>query len=251
MSRKIFIGDVHGVKDTLVALVDKLALRKDDEIIFTGDLLDKGPDGAGVVRFVRELALNHQIVLVKGNHESRNERYRTNIVKNPEAAASMNNPEELAANLAALSPEDIAFLDAAPLFHRTGKYLVVHGGIPGSMTFFPHSPLYFAEKTKKEKKAFEIILLTRYVDKASGKMLPLGSEKPGDPFWAEVYDGRFGHVIFGHQPFDAPASFPHATGIDTGAVFGGTLTAMVVEEGVESFLSVPGIRYAKKYGEDD
>ena len=61
--------------------------------------------------------------------------------------------------------------------------------------------------------------------------MTLGNEKPEDPFWAEVYDGRFGHVIFGHQPFmNGVQYFDHATGIDTGAVFGGTLTALVIDE---------------------
>jgi len=68
-----------------------------------------------------------------------------------------------------------------------------------------------------------------------GDFLALGQNRPGvDPFWADVYDGRFGHVFFGHQPFldeGAPKLFPHATGLDLGAVFGGRLAAVVLEEG--------------------
>ena len=33
-------------------------------------------------------------------------------------------------------------------------------------------------------------------------MKSLGDEAPTDPYWAEVYDGRFGHVVFGHEAFD-------------------------------------------------
>ena len=72
---------------------------------------------------------------------------------------------------------------------------------------------------------------TRYIDAKKGCFIGLGEEKPSDPYWADVYDGRFGHVIFGHQPFiDGVKYFKHATGIDTGAVFGGTLTALIVNE---------------------
>ena len=71
---------------------------------------------------------------------------------------------------------------------------------------------------------------TRYLDPTTGKMLELGKNKPGDPFWAEVYDGRFGHVVFGHEPLYGVTFFPHATGIDTSAVYGGLLTALVYED---------------------
>ena len=60
---------------------------------------------------------------------------------------------------------------------------------------------------------------TRYIDAQKG-FIGLGHEKSGDPYWADVYDGRFGHVIFGHQPFlEGVKYFNHATGIDTGASF--------------------------------
>ena len=72
---------------------------------------------------------------------------------------------------------------------------------------------------------------TRFIDAHTGHFISLGHEKPNDPYWADVYDGRFGHVIFGHQPFmDGVKYFTNATGIDTGAVFGGTLTALIVNE---------------------
>ena len=76
--------------------------------------------------------------------------------------------------------------------------------------------------------------------------MALGTEGPNDPFWAETHDGRFGHVVFGHEPFlNGVAHFEHATGIDTGAVFGGGLTAMVVENGKNHrFVSIPSRKIA-------
>ncbi len=70
-----------------------------------------------------------------------------------------------------------------------------------------------------------------------GEYLPFGEQTSKDPFWADIYDGRFGHVYFGHEPFlsdTRPRSFPHATGLDLGCVFGNRLAAIVIETG-ESF----------------
>ena len=60
----------------------------------------------------------------------------------------------------------------------------------------------------------------------------------GDDFWADKYDGRFGFIVFGHSVFSEPKRFEYALGIDTGAVFGGYLTAAINEEGVWSFSQV-------------
>lgn len=63
-------------------------------------------------------------------------------------------------------------------------------------------------------------------------MLKLGTQEPGDPYWADIYDGRFGKVIFGHNPFtgEYPRCFPHAIGIDLGCVHGGYLAAAICEK---------------------
>jgi hypothetical protein len=47
-----------------------------------------------------------------------------------------------------------------------------------------------------------------------------------------MYDGRFGTVYFGHHVFLAPAPvvFPHAVGLDLGAVHGGYLAAVILAE---------------------
>ena len=117
-------------------------------------------------------------------------------------------------------------------FHRIKAHglLIVHAGITGDMKHFPETVEEIYALSNKRRKAFERIMRTRYLDPATGKMLELGKNKPGDPFWAEVYDGRFGHVVFGHEPLYGVTFFPHATGIDTSAVYGGLLTALVYED---------------------
>ena len=89
-----------------------------------------------------------------------------------------------------------------------------------------------------------------------GDMLELGANKPGDPFWADVYDGSEGLVVYGHDPLwetGLPREAANAIGIDTGCVFGGNLTTLVVSErGKRETLSVPAVRrYAEPLEEKD
>lgn len=234
--RHHFIGDVHGMKDALDALMHALAPEAGDVVVFLGDLVDRGPDSIGVVHAVRDMAENapFDVVLIEGNHEELHRRYRRNLIERPEIAAEQaERNAELAPLNAALTGADIAFLDTAVPFYRLEAHgiLAVHGGIPGDMKTFPES---FAEAdvlTGKERRTFDKILRTRFVDKESGAFIMRGHEAGGDPFWAEIYDGRFGHVIFGHTPFmDGPVQFAFATGIDTGAAHGGTLCALTIEK---------------------
>ena len=242
--RTIFIGDVHGMLDELNILIDRLALNVDDKVIFVGDLLDKGPDSSGVVKLVRALTDSNNVVVVMGNHEDTHFRYRGHLRKDIKIAKDMaSRKSELPIITAALSTEDIAFLDKALPFYRVVEHniLVVHGGIPKSMKAFPSTVAELLSQSARDRKAFKLVLRTRHVDAHTGNFVGLGEEKPNDPFWADVYDGRFGHVIFGHQPFlDGIKYFPQATGIDTGAVFGGTLTALVYHEnGSTETISIP------------
>lgn len=63
--RRIIIGDVHGHYDTLRTLLDAIAPVKGEPIYFLGDLVDRGPDSAKVVEFVRQ----NKYRCLLGNHE--------------------------------------------------------------------------------------------------------------------------------------------------------------------------------------
>ena len=60
------IGDVHGYSDTLEQLVQKLRLSEGDAVVMLGDLIDRGPTSAQVVKFVRE---TEGVYSIRGNHE--------------------------------------------------------------------------------------------------------------------------------------------------------------------------------------
>ena len=249
--RHIVIGDIHGMDREFEELIEKLALEPEDEVIFVGDLVDKGPNSPGVVRAVRELAERNRVVLVEGNHENKHFRYRRHKVPRPHVAEEMAEKRpELVTITDALTPEDVEFLNNTVPFHKVEEHnlLVVHAGIPANRKFLPET-VEEAMVPKNWRKEFGDLMRTRSVHHETGKMVPLGEEGPEDPFWAEVYCGRFGHVVFGHQPFmEGPREFAHGTGIDTGAVFGGYLTALVFNEtGEREYVQVAGRKFANPF----
>ncbi len=63
--RRIVIGDIHGHYNGLMTLLDAIAPGSDDQVYFLGDLIDRGPQSAQVVEFVKESS--YQCIL--GNHE--------------------------------------------------------------------------------------------------------------------------------------------------------------------------------------
>ncbi|MBT5122248.1 MAG: serine/threonine protein phosphatase, partial [Euryarchaeota archaeon] len=64
--RVIAVGDIHGHVATFRALLHRLQLGKEDRVVCLGDLIDRGPDSAGLISLVRN---DPRIVCIKGNHE--------------------------------------------------------------------------------------------------------------------------------------------------------------------------------------
>ena len=60
------VGDIHGHLGTFRALVHRLKLGDEDRIICLGDMIDRGPDSAGLIEFIRS---DNRIICLKGNHE--------------------------------------------------------------------------------------------------------------------------------------------------------------------------------------
>ena len=60
------IGDVHGHLGTFRALMHRLSLNAEDRVVCLGDMIDRGPDSAGLIEYIRS---HPQIICLKGNHE--------------------------------------------------------------------------------------------------------------------------------------------------------------------------------------
>jgi serine/threonine protein phosphatase 1 len=233
-NRTIIIGDVHGCVDELDELLGLLSPEPTDRLVFIGDLIDRGPDSAGAVKRFFELAHSHGAQLVLGNHEEKFLRYLHHLETNSGLEKQMKSTEEFPGLLEKLSEAELQGLRQAyyALHLEDLGVLLVHGGTLPRVKFpFPATYRY-GEHSPKHFPGLELMNKVRFWDPL-GNFVGLGTEKPLDRYWAETYGGAFGHVVFGHQPFlqDRPKVFAHATGIDTGCVFGGWLSALVWENG--------------------
>lgn len=69
-SRTLAIGDIHGCLTPFDALIESLAPTRDDHLILLGDVIDRGPDSAGVLRRILSLRESFpRLTLLMGNHE--------------------------------------------------------------------------------------------------------------------------------------------------------------------------------------
>jgi hypothetical protein len=201
----LFIGDVHSCADELQDLFDYAALASDDRVVFTGDLLSRGPKPREVLELFRAVRARAAV----GNHEQRlidAHRARRSGQKGPRLSPSHQDIVER------LAPEDWALLEALPLLVPVPEHqiIVAHAGVD------PRAPLDAQDPWT--------VTHIRSVD-ADGKP----SEKWGKP-WAASYRGPQ-HIVFGHNARRSPQVHPFATGIDTGCVYGGKLSCLVLESG--------------------
>lgn len=67
--RTLAIGDIHGCHRQFQALLDAVRLTRDDHLILLGDLIDCGPDSAGVIKTVLALKRSFDVTAILGNHE--------------------------------------------------------------------------------------------------------------------------------------------------------------------------------------
>lgn len=189
--RTIFIGDVHGCLRELKELVDKLKITKKDRVILLGDLINRGPDPVGVVKFVYE----NQFECLMGNHEYE---YLQNYDK-----------EDTYIQLHSLLGEELHnWIQNRPFWIEEKNFLAVHAGI------HPELPI---ESTKPY-----ILLSIRTIN---GKYL---SSSDGIP-WYEFYKNEK-PIIYGHWAKKGLTIRNNTIGLDSGCVYGKFLTAFILEE---------------------
>jgi len=68
--RTLAIGDVHGCDTALTTLLEQVAPRVDDRIVFLGDYIDRGPASREVVESLLLLSSKCAPVFLRGNHEA-------------------------------------------------------------------------------------------------------------------------------------------------------------------------------------
>ncbi len=214
------IGDIHGRRDLLEMMIarveadDAARTAAQTTVILLGDLVDRGPDSAGVITLARDWAARRTVRLLAGNHEEMflaaftDESVLRQFLRFGGRATLLSYPitaeeyhrtthAELQDLMRARVPDtDIAFLQAMENLIRIGDYVFVHAGIrPG---------------------------------------LPLADQAVSDLRWirGEFIDDsspRDFAVVHGHTITAAPDLHPWRIGIDTGAFASGVLTAIGLE----------------------
>lgn len=215
------IGDIHGRSDLFAALI--VAIDADDAareagettVILLGDLVDRGPDSAGVIALARGWQARRRVRILTGNHEEvflgsfdRIEvlrhllRYggRETLLSypiDPEEYLRADLAETQELMRAAVPAEDLAFLRSFEDYIGIGDYLFVHAGIRPNVAL--------------EDQSLQDLRWIR------------------QPFldWPD----SLGQVVVHGHTISTQAEFRHnRIGIDTGAYASGRLTALGLEE---------------------
>ncbi|MEE2662750.1 MAG: metallophosphoesterase family protein [Myxococcota bacterium] len=211
------VADIHGELEKLEELLELLPLVQGDRLIMLGDYIDRGPDSCGVIEYLIEFAERWPCSFLLGNHESM---FLDFLGWTDEAyfggdAFLLNGGDRTLASYGYFDRElpdrdsfklpkvHEDFLLSLERFHIDGDYVFVHAGI-GVSQLQLDDPGYALRKTRCE-----------------------------DLLWNRTscdLPHRLGAtVIYGHTPsadFSVRWNLPYSIGLDTGAVYGGPLTAI-------------------------
>ncbi len=206
-TRTYAIGDVHGCADLLVALLAAInaQLTRADRVcrlVFLGDLVDRGPEIAKTVALVRALQrATDAVECLRGNHEQ----MMIDWLREGDDLWLVNGG-----------------VDTVESFARSGGD--TDGFLADAVEWMERLPTWRADEARL------------FVHAGLRPGLPYDRQRDDDRLWIREgfldVDYDFGkHVIHGHTPcVDGPDQRRFRTNIDTGAVYGGALTAAVLEE---------------------
>lgn len=258
MGSTYVIGDIHGCFDTLQALWRKLRFDSaKDRLWLVGDLVNRGPRSLAVLRWARELddLLGERLQVVLGNHD-------LHLLGRYDGYAPPHRRNTLDELLEAPDVDElVAWLARRPLIVREGDLLLVHAGL------LPHWTPELAADLARDLEpvlrdpARRRLLLERSrgapqdprwasrraalaaftglrTCTADGEPCkfkgPPEDAPPGCSPWFEVPGRRSAGltVVFGHWAAMGRRLAPAAIGLDSGCVWGGSLSAVRLEDRV-------------------
>jgi protein phosphatase len=222
------IGDVHGCRTELDALLCELGYAVDGDVVipppgrravFVGDLVDRGPDTPGVLRLVIGMVEAGTALCVPGNHDVKLVRK----LRGRDVQIS----HGLAESLAQLEPLGPEFAERARTFlDGLVSHLVLHDG----ELVVAHAGMREAMQGRASGRVRDFALYGETTGETDELGLPVRSR------WAADYRGR-ALVAYGHTPVPEPEWLNNTVNLDTGCVFGGRLTALRWPE--RELVSVP------------
>lgn len=196
--RLLAVGDIHGCLKQLKALLAQVAPTHEDQVIFLGDYIDRGPDSSSVIDYL--VAFGESMpstVFLRGNHDQMFADYLEGLESTiflmngglKTLSSYQNN------GLWPIPEAHRTFLETLLNFYETEDYIFVHAGLrPG---------------------------------------IPLAEQSSDDLLWirrdfvTSTYDwGK--PVVYGHTPVEEPLLAETRIGLDTGCVYGRQLTCCEV-----------------------
>ncbi|MEV7321508.1 polynucleotide kinase-phosphatase [Streptomyces sp. NPDC093970] len=207
------VGDIHGCSSELESLLTELGYAdgvhpEGRTAVFVGDLVDRGPDSPGVLRRVMSMVGSGNALCVPGNHENKFGRYlKGRQVQHTHGLAET--VEQMSGESEEFTRQVREFIDGLVSHYVLdgGRLVVCHAGLPekyhGRTSGRVRSHALYGDTTGETD---EFGLPVRYP-------------------WAEDYRGRAA-VVYGHTPVPEASWLNNTICLDTGAVFGGKLTAL-------------------------
>ena len=211
------IGDIHGESERLSELLEVLPLGADDELVFLGDYVDRGPDSRGVIEILLDLEKKVRCTFLLGNHESMlldflgwtdrrymgGEAFLANGGERTLASYGYRESLRKARRRVRLPKTHEDFLLGLRLHYHVGDYLFVHAGVGANRS--------------SESDAGEAVMQSS------------AREVLWNRITGHVEHGLGVTVVYGHtaqEDFQVCWNLPYSIGIDTGVVYGGPLTAI-------------------------
>ncbi len=268
------IGDIQGCYDELQQLLEKLRFDPaSDRLWFAGDLVNRGPKSLEVLRFVK--ALDDAAVTVLGNHDLHLlavwQHAHRHFKDNDTISSILQAPD---------GGELLEWLRHRPLMHYDAQldYAMIHAGLPPQWSlkgalkraaevetvlrgpdFRDFLDSMYGNKPHTWKKSLEGWDRLRFIVNCFTRMrfctpegkLELkdkggpGSQEAGYIPWFEVAERktRDERIIFGHWSTLGLHLSDGVCAIDTGCLWGGSLTALRIDDGSEAVTSLACTAY--------
>ncbi|TLU83562.1 MAG: serine/threonine protein phosphatase [Chlorobium sp.] len=211
--RIIAIGDVHGCILPLKKLIRLLKPEAGDQLVFLGDLIDRGDHSKEVIDYLIELSSRFSCHFIMGNHELMYLEYLEN--QNTEqwlycgGRATLKSYNILNGN--DLPDSHRVFIRSFQYYIQTENYFFTHGGLDPELSIIDNLRYYKPEEFCWQKVHMRQVFL-----------------ESNNYNWNKT-------VVCAHTPVPEPVMLDHLIAIDTGCVYNenplmGKLTAVVLPE---------------------
>ena len=247
------IGDVQGCFDELRKLLVEIDFKKQDKLWFVGDLVNRGPKSLEVLRFVRDLG--RRAVVVLGNHD-------LHLVTQHEGFERKRKDDSFDDVLEAEDAgELVEWLRTRPMMHAADGYAMVHAGLLPQWSIEKALALGKEVETALVAADYRQFLKHMYGSKpeewsdslagwdrlrvivnamtrmrfcsSQGKMefRAKGARPPAGYLpWYETRQQEEAPIVFGHWSQLGLRLDRRATCLDSGCVWGGSLSALRLED---------------------